>query len=70
MLIFQLLFIFILLVELGMGLAVKYNYNGLQDKLVNWFMVHNIEDYIRYQFPDKWIFQMLFILVLFILSII
>lgn len=53
MVLFQIIFIAILLLEIGVGLAVKYNYNGLQDKLVSLFMRINIEDYIRYQFPDR-----------------
>lgn len=69
MVIFQIIFVAILLLEIGFGIAVKYNYNGFQDKLVSLFMHINIEDYIRYQFPDKWILQMIFLLILFLLSI-
>lgn len=69
MVIFQIIFVAILLLEIGVGIAVKYNYNGFQDKLVSLFMHINIEDYIRYQFPDKWILQMVFLLILFLLSI-
>lgn len=69
MVLFQIIFIAILLLEIGVGLAVKYNYNGLQDKLVSLFMRINIEDYIRYQFPDRWILQMIFLLILFLLCI-
>lgn len=69
MVLFQIIFIAILLLEIGVGIAVKYNYNGFQDKLVSLFMRINIEDYIRYQFPDKWILQMVFLLILFLLSI-
>lgn len=69
MVIFQITFVAILLLEIGVGIAVKYNYNGFQDKLVSLFMRINIEDYIRYQFPDKWILQMIFLLILFLLSI-
>lgn len=69
MVLFQIIFIAILLLEIGVGLAVKYNYNGLQDKLVSLFMRINIEDYIRYQFPDKWILQMVFLLILFLLCL-
>lgn len=69
MVLFQIIFIAILLLEIGVGLAVKYNYNGLQDKLVSLFMRINIEDYIRYQFPDRWILQMVFLLILFLLYI-
>ena len=69
MVIFQIIFAAILLLEIGVGIAVKYNYNGFQDKLVSLFMRINIEDYIRYQFPDKWILQMVFLLILFLLSI-
>jgi hypothetical protein len=69
MVIFQIIFVAILLLEIGVGIAVKYNYNGFQDKLVSLFMRINIEDYIRYQFPDKWILQMIFLLILFLLSI-
>lgn len=66
---FQIIFIAILLLEIGVGLAVKYNYNGLQDKLVSLFMRINIEDYIRYQFPDRWVLQMVFLLILFLLCL-
>lgn len=69
MVIFQIIFVAILLLEIGVGIAVRYNYNGFQDKLVSLFMRINIEDYIRYQFPDKWILQMIFLLILFLLSI-
>lgn len=69
MVLFQIIFIAILLLEIGVGLVVKYNYNGLQDKLVSLFMRINIEDYIRYQFPDRWILQMVFLLILFLLCI-
>lgn len=69
MVLFQIIFIAILLLGIGVGLAVKYNYNGLQDKLVSLFMRINIEDYIRYQFPDRWVLQMVFLLILFLLCI-
>lgn len=69
MALFQIIFIAILLLEIGVGLAVKYNYNGLQDKLVSLFMRMNVEDYIRYQFPDRWVLQMVFLLILFLLCI-
>lgn len=69
MVLFQIIFIAILLLEIGVGLAVKYNYNGLQDKLVSLFMRINIEDYVRYQFPDRWVLQMVFLLILFLLCL-
>lgn len=69
MVLFQIIFTTILLLEIGVGLAVKYNYNGLQDKLVSLFMRINIEDYIRYQFPDRWVLQMVFLLILFLLCL-
>lgn len=69
MVLFQIIFIAILLLEIGVGLAVKYNYSGLQDKLVSLFMRINIEDYIRYQFPDRWVLQMVFLLILFLLCL-
>lgn len=69
MVLFQIIFIAILLLEIGVGLAVKHNYNGLQDKLVSLFMRINIEDYIRYQFPDRWVLQMVFLLILFLLCL-
>lgn len=69
MVLFQIIFTAILLLEIGVGLAVKYNYNGLQDKLVSLFMRINIEDYIRYQFPDRWVLQMVFLLILFLLCL-
>lgn len=69
MVLFQIIFITILLLEIGVGLAVKYNYNGLQDKLVSLFMRINIEDYIRYWFPDRWVLQMVFLLILFLLCL-
>ncbi len=69
MVLFQIIFIAILLLEIGVGLAVKYNYNGLQDKLVSLFMRINIEDYIRYRFPDRWVLQMVFLLILFLLCL-
>lgn len=69
MILFQTIFVVILLLEIGVGIAVKYNYMGLQDKLVHLFIMMDIEDYIRYKFPDKWILQMLFLLILFFLCI-
>jgi hypothetical protein len=69
MVLFQIIFIAILLLKIGVGLAVKYNYNGLQDKLVSLFMRINIEDYIKYQFPDRWVLQTVFLLILFLLCI-
>lgn len=69
MIIFKVIFIVILLLEIGVGMAVKYNYKGLQDKLISLFMQLDIEDYIRHQFPDKWIGQMVFLLILFLLCI-
>ena len=69
MVLFQIIFIAILLLEIGVGLAIKYNYNGLQDKLESLFMRINIEDYIRYQFPDRWVLQMVFLLILFLLCL-
>lgn len=69
MVLFQIIFIATLLLGIGVGLAVKYNYNGLQDKLVSLFMRINIEDYIRYQFPDRWVLQMVFLLILFLLCL-
>lgn len=69
MVLFQIIFITILLLEIGVGLAVKYNYNGLQDKFVSLLMGINIEDYIRYQFPDRWVLQMVFLLILFLLCL-
>lgn len=69
MIIFKIIFIVILLLEIGVGLAVKYNFNGFQDKLVSLFINMDIANYIRNQFPNKWIFQMIFLLILFLLCI-
>lgn len=69
MVLFQIIFIAILLLEIGVGLAVKYNYNGFQDKLISLLMRMDFEYYIRYQFPDKWVLQMVFLLILFLLCI-
>lgn len=69
MVIFQIIFIAILLLEIGVGLAVKYNYNGFQDKLISLLMRMDLEYYIRYQFTDKWVLQMVFLLILFLLCI-
>lgn len=70
MLLFQILFIVIILLEIGVGLMIKYNCGGLRDKLVDWFHTNDIEEYVRHEFPNKWIGQMLFILIIFLLSII
>lgn len=67
MVLFQIIFIAILLLEIGV--AVKYNYNGFQDKLISLLMRMDLEYYIRYQFPDKWVLQMVFLLILFLLCI-
>lgn len=69
MVLFQIIFIAILLLEIGVGLAVKYNYNGIQDKLISLLMRMDLEYYIRYQFLDKWVLQMVFLLILFLLCI-
>lgn len=69
MVLFQIIFIAILLLEIGVGLAVKYNYNGFQDKLISLLMRMDLEYYIRYQSPDKWVLQMVFLLILFLLCI-
>lgn len=69
MVLFQIIFIAILLLEIGVGLAVKYNYNGFQDKLVSLLTRMDLEYYIRYQFPDKWVLQTVFLLILFLLCI-
>lgn len=69
MVLFQIIFIAILLLEIGVGLVVKYNYNGFQDKLVSLLTRMDLEYYIRYQFPDKWVLQMVFLLILFLLCI-
>lgn len=69
MVLFQIIFIAILLLEIGAGLAVKYNYNGFQDKLISLLMRMDLEYSIRYQFPDKWVLQMVFLLILFLLCI-
>lgn len=69
MVLFQIIFIAILLLEIGVGLAVKYNYNGFQDKLISLLMRMDLEYYIRYQFSDKWVLQMVFLLILFLLCI-
>lgn len=69
MVLFQIIFIAILLLEIGVGLAVKYNYNGFQDKLISLLKRMDLEYYIRYQFPDKWVLQMVFLLILFLLCI-
>lgn len=69
MVLFQIIFIAILLLEIGVGLAVKYNYNGFQDKLISLLMRMDLKYYIRYQFPDKWVLQMVFLLILFLLCI-
>ncbi len=69
MVLFQIIFIAILLLEIGVGLAVKYNYNGFQDKLISLLMRMDLEYYIRYQFPDNWVLQMVFLLILFLLCI-
>lgn len=69
MVLFQIIFIAILLLEIGVGLAVKYNYNGFQDKLISLLMRMDLEYYIRHQFPDKWVLRMVFLLILFLLCI-
>lgn len=69
MVLFQIIFIAILLLEIGVGLAVKCNYNGFQDKLISLLMRMDLEYYIRYQLPDKWVLQMVFLLILFLLCI-
>lgn len=69
MVIFKIIFIAFLLLEIGVGMAVKFNYKGLQDKLISLFMSIDIEDYIRNQFPNRWIGHVAFLLILFLLCL-
>lgn len=69
MIVFQILLISLLILELITGIAIKYNWNGIQDKLMFLIINTDIEDYVRNRFPDAWIFQIIFLLVLIILSI-
>lgn len=69
MLIFKVILIGFLLFQILIGLAIKYNWNNYQDKLISMFMKINIEYYLRYYFPDILIFQMIFLLCIFILTL-
>lgn len=69
MLVFQIIFFGLLIFELLIACAVKCNYRGFKDKLINWFKDNNIEDYINDKFPNKWIYQILFMIVLLVLCI-
>lgn len=69
MLTFKVILIGFLLFRILIGLAIKYNWNNYQDKLVSMFMKINIECFLRYCFPDILIFQMIFLLCIFILTL-
>lgn len=69
MIIFKIIFIAILLLNIGIGMAVKYNYKGLQDRIVSFVIQSDIEDFVRNQFPNRWICQTLFLLIIFLLCI-
>lgn len=66
---FQIIFIIILLLEMLVGLLVKYNYKGIQDKLVWLLASKDIEDYVRNKLSDRWIAQTILMLILFLLCI-
>lgn len=66
---FQIIFIIILLLEMLVGFLVKYNYKGIQDKLVWLFASKDIEDYVRNKLSDRWIAQTVLMLILFLLCI-
>ena len=46
MMIFKLLFVALMLVELTIGFAVKWNYKGIRDRLIEWFTVNDVRDFI------------------------
>lgn len=66
---FQIIFIIILLLEMLVGFLVKYNYKGIQDKLVWLLASKDIEDYVRNKLSDRWIAQTVLMLILFLLCI-
>lgn len=70
MMIFKLLFVALMLVELTIGFAVKWNYKGIRDRLIEWFTVNDVRDFIATGFADKWITQIFLLLILFLLCII
>lgn len=69
MIVFQIIFFGLLVFELLIACAVKGNWRGFKDRLINWFKDNDIEDYIAKDFPNKWILQILFMIILLVLCI-
>lgn len=66
---FQIIFTTILVLEIVVGFLVKYNYKGIQDKLVWLLASKDIEDYVRNKLSDRWIAQTVLMLILFLLCV-
>lgn len=69
MIAFQILFFGLLALELLAAIAIKYNWQGLRDKLIRWFKDNAIEDFVQGNFSNKWICQILFIILLLVLCV-
>lgn len=69
MIVFQIIFFSLLALELLVACAVKYNWRGFRDKLIKWFKDNDIESYIQGDFSDKWIGQILFMIILLVFCI-
>ena len=64
MVLFQIIFFGLLGFELLIALAFKFNWLGLKDKLLRWFRDNDVEDFIKGDFSNKWIGQILVMIIL------
>lgn len=68
MLIFKIILISLLLLEVILAVAIKYNQDGIQDKLISWFCSNDVEDYIRNKFPNTLLMNTIILLILVLLA--
>lgn len=69
MIVFQIIFFGLLAFELLVACFVKFNWCGFRDKLIKWIKDNDIENFIQGDYPNKWICQILFMIVLLALCI-
>ena len=69
MVIFQVVFFILLSFELLIAVAVKKNWFNLQDRLIKWFNDNDIERYIRNEFPNSLLWQIVVMFALLILCL-
>ena len=69
MLVFKCVTVLYLIVRLVLSVMFDKNINGYQDKAVSWFMSHNIETFIRGEFPQYLVADSCLLIILIILSL-